>query len=296
MILTGLFDDRFGTPGSFDIVRCRHCGLEQTWPRPLESKLKALYEQFYNFGGEQETTYTRARASFLNSALYRFWAKWEGDFSFHFRQGSGRLLDIGCNEGQGLTFYSRNGFQAEGLEINERAAAVAQQRGFTVHLGPLPEFSPSKPYAVIILANVLEHVPDPVATLSQVNQLLQPGGQVWISCPNADSHWRQRFGRTWINWHVPFHLWHFSPRTLQQVLELTNYRMTELTTCTPSQWLASSLLSKLAGRAGKVNRLLRSAPTVAALMLAAGGISPLLKPMNRRGEGDCLLAIAEKHD
>ena len=42
----------------------------------------------------------------------------EGDFSFHRPKGTGRLVDIGCNEGRGLKIYSRNGFQAEGLELN----------------------------------------------------------------------------------------------------------------------------------------------------------------------------------
>jgi hypothetical protein len=35
-----LYDDRFGAPGAFAIVQCTNCGLEQTWPRPLESDLK----------------------------------------------------------------------------------------------------------------------------------------------------------------------------------------------------------------------------------------------------------------
>jgi hypothetical protein len=46
--------------------------------------------------------------------------------------------------------------------------------------------------------------------LVQVRRLLRPGGEVWISCPNADSLWRRVFGRGWVNWHVPFHLWHFA--------------------------------------------------------------------------------------
>ena len=53
-ILSGLFDDRFGSPGTYDIVRCNACGMEQTWPQPTEGELKELYEQYYNWGGEQE--------------------------------------------------------------------------------------------------------------------------------------------------------------------------------------------------------------------------------------------------
>ena len=42
------------------------------------------------------------------------------------------LLDVGCNEGRGLTMYAGNGFQAEGLELNRVAADAARQKGFVV--------------------------------------------------------------------------------------------------------------------------------------------------------------------
>src|SRR5207245_90274 len=60
-VLSGLTDTRFGTPGSYDIHRCRDCGLERTWPVPSITELKTLYEAQYNFGGETGTRYTRLR-------------------------------------------------------------------------------------------------------------------------------------------------------------------------------------------------------------------------------------------
>jgi len=204
-VLIGLFDDRFGAPGLFDIVKCQKCGLEQTTPQPTIDQLKDLYERFYNFGGEVDTAYTRIREWFLTSPLYRLWLKWDGDISFHLRQGTGRLLDVGCNEGRTLSLYARNGFEAEGLELNEVAAAAATRRGFKVYTVPLEEFEAAVPYDVVVLSNVLEHAMDPLEMLRHVRRLLRPDGQVWISCPNAASYWRQFFGRHWINWHVPFH-------------------------------------------------------------------------------------------
>ena len=51
-----------------------------------------------------------------------------------------QVLDVGCNEGRSLRLYADNGFQVEGLELNEGAAALARQRGFTVHAAPLARF------------------------------------------------------------------------------------------------------------------------------------------------------------
>lgn len=290
--LAGLFDDRFGSPGAYDIVRCADCGMEQVWPRLSEEKLKELYEHYYNWGGEQGTSYTQIRERFLSSAWYRLWLRLDGDISFHLRRGTGRLLDVGCNEGRGLAFYARNGFQAEGLELNERAAAVAKERGFVVHTLPLGEFRPSKPYDVAVLSNVLEHMVDPVATLRQLRGLLRPGGEVWISCPNADSLWRRVFGRRWVQWHVPFHLWHFSPGTLNDVLARAQFELVAMQTVTPSPWLAASLCTFLSQR-GRTNWWMRSAPVMAGLMLASRGfVLPWTARIGGRMAGDCLVATA----
>ena len=123
----GLVDTRYGTQGWFEIRRCDQCGLEQTCPVPSFSELKELYEAQFNFGGERGTLYTRLRERFFFSFIYRLWIGMDGDISFHRHRGPGRLLDIGCNEGRGLRLYARQGFQVEGLELSEKAAAVARE-------------------------------------------------------------------------------------------------------------------------------------------------------------------------
>jgi len=289
----GLRDQRFGAPGTYEILTCPRCGWEQTHPRPTGPELKDLYERFYNAGAEPGSAYQSMRERFLTSGWYRLWLRWDGDPSYHQRRGAGRLLDLGCNEGRSLSLYAANGFAAEGLEINEKAAALARRRGFPVYTGTLEEFNPPEPYAVVVLANVLEHAPDPVAMLAQVRRLLGPGGRVWISCPNAWSLWRRVFGRAWINWHVPYHLWHFSPRTLEAVLARAGLRLTEVKSFTPALWLAQSCCLRLGQRTGGRNRAMRSAPLLAAMMLAARLlVLPFFSRADRRLRGDCLVASA----
>ena len=240
-VLTQLFDDRYYSPGTYDILRCCQCGLMQTWPQPNASEMGEIYKRYYNCGCEKAETYTIIRRRFINSLWYRLWLKLDGDICFHLRQGKGRLLDIGCNEGRGLVFYSQNGFQPEGLEINVKAAAVARAQGFMVHTMPLEQFNPSGFFDVIVLSNVLEHALDPIGMLKHVHRLLQPNGQVWISCPNADSLWRYRLGRNWIHWHIPFHLWHFSPRSLEAMLAFAQFHIMEMQTFDPAIWIAQGL-------------------------------------------------------
>jgi SAM-dependent methyltransferase len=293
--LSGLTDNRFGSPGSYEIRRCVHCGLEQTYPTPSASELKALYETYYNFGGETGTRYTRWRERFLFSFLYRAWIRLDGDVAFHQRRGAGQLLDIGCNEGRGLRLYARNGFQVEGLELNEMAAAVARKVGFEVHTCLIEEFNPVNGYDVAVLANVLEHSLDPRKMLRDVQRILKPGGQVWISCPNSRSWLRKVFGRSWLNWHVPFHIAHFSPTTLCQLLSDTGFSKVELCQITPALWVTQSLLVHLFARKGKKTRQMRNPfLTLFFMVFARFALFPALWFGNQLGRGDCLLVAATK--
>jgi len=297
VVLDGLFDDRFGAPGAYAILKCPACGLEQTWPRPPEVELQELYERFYNAGIDPGGAYRGLRERFFASGLYRLWLRWDGDMGFHGRRGAGRLLDVGCNEGRGLRLYADNGFQVEGLELNEVAAALARRRGFKVHTVPLARFRPDEPYDVVVLANVLEHAWDPVGMLAAVRRLVRREGEVWISCPNAASLWRRVFGRAWVNWHVPYHLWHFSPATLDAVLERAGYEITALATYTPALWMAQSLCVSLAAREGRSNRVMRWAPVAAGLTLMARVlVLPWFRHLNRNRTGDCLLVTARPRE
>lgn len=293
--LSGLTDNRFGSGGEYSIAKCHNCGLLQTIPAPDTEELKQLYETYYNFGGEKGTSYTKSREVFFSSFLYRFWMALDGDISFHSRKGRGRLLDVGCNEGRGLLIYQRNGFDPEGLELNEKAAQNARRAGFTVHTQSLEEFQPEEPFDVVVLSNVLEHAPDPREMLKNVYRVLKPGGQIWISCPNSQSWLRKLFGRSWINWHVPFHLFHFSSKTLTQLLQRCGFEITELKYATPSHWMSSSIVAALSARRGRKTRYLRSPLLVAFLMLFCRFVLfPLLWVGNLSGHGDCLVVVGKK--
>lgn len=295
LVLEKVTDTRFGIPGFYDICQCSACGFEQISPIPSFEVLKNLYEDNYNFGGETGTVYTRLREGFIRSALYRAWTMLDGDISFHLRQGNGRLLDIGCNEGRGLTIYMRNGFQVEGLELNESAAAVARKRGFVVHTCLLNDLNPREPYCVAVLSNVLEHSLNPREMIDDVFRILERGGQIWISCPNSSSWLRKLFGRSWINWHVPFHISHFSSATLRRILLEAGYRDIEIQHLTPSSWVAGSLLAYFFSKPGKINRKLRNPLLVPFLLLFVRFILfPGLWAGNRLGRGDCLLVVAKK--
>lgn len=295
-ILKDVNDTRFGIDYPYQIQKCTHCGLEQTSPLPNQEEMNKLYEQFYNFSGESNTRYTQLRSKFINSFLYRFWLAIDGDISFHLTNGSGKLLDVGCNEGRGLEFYQSHGFSAEGLELNSKAAGVARSKGFTVHGSTLEGYTTENKYDIVVLSNVLEHSLNPGEMLQHIHRLLNTNGQVWISCPNSRSWLRSAFGRYWINWHVPFHVAHFSSDTLQEILKKSQFEVVNQRQETPALWVAHSIIARLFAKPGQPTKQLRSAPLVASLILLIRGLLfPFLWLGNLSKRGDCLVVVARKN-
>jgi 2-polyprenyl-3-methyl-5-hydroxy-6-metoxy-1,4-benzoquinol methylase len=290
-----IFDTRFGMSDIYTLGICSQCEIEQTHPIPTPQELKNLYKQYYNYGGEQGTLYTRLRKLFLNSLVYRLWLSIDGDISFHSRKGNGRLLDVGCNEGRGLWLYQLNGFSVDGLELNEKAAAVARLQGFAVYTQLLEDYQPKDKYDVTVLSNVLEHSLDPKNMLRNTYRILKSEGRVWISCPNSRSWLRSIFGKYWINWHVPFHIVHFTPKSIRKTLQDTGFDQIEIRQETPALWAAHSVIARLFAKRGKPTKQLRNPLIVISLMLFWRGLFfPFLWLGNRLGRGDCLIVTARK--
>lgn len=309
-VYEGLWDDRFGSTGRYDIVRCRMCGTEQTVPRLEPAAMRALYEQYYNFemviatdaqkNIARHKIYGDLREAFINSPLYRFWLAVDGDVSFHTFESSNsptrqRLLDVGCNEGRGLERHRAYGFEAEGLELNRTAAERARGRGFTVHTVPLAELNTDNPFDIVVLSNVIEHSLDPRSMLKDIWRILKPNGEIWISVPNSRSVFRHLFNRRWINWHVPYHVVHFTPQTLELLLLQEHFTVRSMDFLSPALWIAHSLIAVLFAKPDRPTRQLRSPILVGGMTLAFRLLFfPLLWLANRLGYGDCLRIRAFK--
>ena len=54
VLVPHVVDNRFGSPGTYEIRRCAACRGRQTFPRPDAQALKALYERWYNYGGKTD--------------------------------------------------------------------------------------------------------------------------------------------------------------------------------------------------------------------------------------------------
>jgi methionine biosynthesis protein MetW len=105
-----------------------------------------------------------------------------------------RVLEIGCGTGSLSRIVADTcGAEVVGIEPDSQRAERAKTRGLEVHVGYLSSelIHEIGVFDVVLLADVLEHVPNPHAMLSLSRQALKPGGAVIISVPNV-AHWSVR--------------------------------------------------------------------------------------------------------
>jgi methionine biosynthesis protein MetW len=99
-----------------------------------------------------------------------------------------RVLDVGCASGYIMRLLRETrGCTCVGIETGG-AAAEARRQGFEVIEGLAPEAfdvaGRRGPFDHVVLADVLEHTPEPEPILRAVAGLLAPTGSVIVSLPN----------------------------------------------------------------------------------------------------------------
>lgn len=111
----------------------------------------------------------------------------------------GRLLDVGSGPGFLLTVASRRGWEPVGLDINEWAAEYGRKElGVDVRAGTLHEAAfPESAFDALTMMDLIEHVPDPGALVSEAARVVRPGGALAILTPDAGAVSSRALGHRW---------------------------------------------------------------------------------------------------
>jgi len=99
----------------------------------------------------------------------------------------GRLLDVGFGNGSLMTTAAEYGYEVLGIDAREENVRLMQQLGYEAQAVDFEAFRPDRPFDVLCMADVLEHLPYPKRALRHAHDLLAPGGMLFLSMPNADA-------------------------------------------------------------------------------------------------------------
>lgn len=197
----------------------------ETYPQPSLEKLPEYYQS------ENYISHTDAKRNlfekvyhFVKSISLKRKLRLIDSFSLENKN----LLDVGCGTGDFLQIAKENGWKVSGIEPNEQARQIANQKsGNSVFdVEQLLKFQ-SQSFDVITLWHVLEHLPNLNQQLSDLNNLLKPNGTLVIAVPNYKSYDANYYKEFWAAYDVPRHLWHFSQTSIFRLVSKVNMKVTQ---------------------------------------------------------------------
>ena len=144
-----------------------------------------------------------------------------------------KILEIGCSTGELLEMLRlRNGLSTEnclGFEKDSRSAFHAGKTfGLDVKTTNFCDSPPDGIFDRIIFWHTLEHIHRVNETLDKTRRSLDKKGVMIIALPNAASFDATLYGKHWVAWDAPRHLYHFTPATLGKLLNKHGLEITAM--------------------------------------------------------------------
>jgi SAM-dependent methyltransferase len=216
---------RYEHRGTFPLVECRACGMRFLSVQPAADALAELYSADYF---ESDFRCGRSEANAFAGDAFRGENR---DLVAGFERllpNRGALLEVGSAAGWLLAAARDRGWTVRGVELSADAAAHARSLGLDVHHGDLASarLAPDQ-FDLVYMGDVLEHVPDCRAVLTEVVRVLKPGGFLSLRGPTTTNSMARSaglavygaMGRDLVLHEPPYHLWEFRPGSLRTLFE-----------------------------------------------------------------------------
>lgn len=267
------------TKNGFNLLECTNCKLCF-----IENPLNDVdFLKLYSFGAGYHNNLTDLKNFDLRIKYsYRDLKKIEG------LKKTGKLLDIGCSVGYFMIAARNKGWSTVGIEFSvDTAKTAAEKYNLNVIQGTTEQIDlGEEEFDVIVLRDLIEHVKNPLKTMSFVNKHLKNDGIVFITTPNIDGLFPKlsyHFGKKinyWPHPEPPFHLYQFSLKTIKMVLAKTGFNIIKIYTS------HIPLLYSFGGIRSHLKNPIRIIFT--GLFLPSAIIGPLFK------RGDTMTIVAQK--
>ncbi len=219
------------------MYRCVACKVAFVHPVPSDAKLAEFYSTFHkgdDEGGVYDAMEGRMQADFpakvglVKAALARLGGA---------GGGAGRVLDVGCGKGYFVKAACDAGIDAEGIDLSDTGVRFAtEELKVRACVGRIDtcaeEFVRDRGmFDVVTFWATIEHVPDPVATLSAIRRVLRPGGMLLLDT-GIGWDWLDRSLPGRVQWYdPPQHLYVFSEASMRHALQASGFTTVSFDGC-----------------------------------------------------------------
>ena len=203
----------------FRVMRCGECGLDFLSPRITEEDILDFYQ------GQDYYAPSHARQGYDDYLDLR--VAWIKTFRRRLEnvavyKSEGRILDVGCGPGFFLEAAKEMGYtDLWGIDPSDYIVGVSREKFGEKILQGTIESDELKPESFDILTafDVFEHIYRPVAFLDRAHELLKEDGVIAFTTPNPKSFLARVFGKQWVSFKMPEHVFYWSPETVRKVME-----------------------------------------------------------------------------
>jgi 2-polyprenyl-3-methyl-5-hydroxy-6-metoxy-1,4-benzoquinol methylase len=231
----------------FAYVRCKCCDLVQMNPQPVPQDVQSRYREshgtdYLSYERVNEEAFLRLQDLSLKDAGFYNLADppLPENVNVYISPPPGTsvpgalapgVLDIGCATGALLETLREKGWRTKGVEISTPQADYARmKRNLDVSSLPLEEnHFPAESFQAVLASHLIEHLNDPASLVREVYRILAPGGRFFVTTPNIAGFQARFFGPRWRS-AIFDHLYLFSKKTLNRMLEQTGFRTGKIVT------------------------------------------------------------------
>ncbi len=109
-------------------------------------------------------------------------------FKKFFSVNGANFLEIGCGEGYMLIDANKTEWNIYGIDVSDNRVREAKDNRINFEVGNLLEKNyESEFFDFVYMDSVLEHVPDPIKYMNEINRILKKDGLLYLAVPNENA-------------------------------------------------------------------------------------------------------------
>lgn len=220
---------------TYDLYECNSCKASYATPLSVDDSIyNLIYKNANNITGysrynelSQLVLIQKDPMRFLSDSSDICWS-----INSHFYSGaiktSHKVLEVGSGLGYRTYSLVKMGYNVKGVDISQEAVDKATKlygnHFICADINEMAEV-PSHRYDSIIMAEVIEHIPDIHKFMSSLYRMLEPGGKLFLTTPNKDAFPN---GTIWNTTPPPVHLFWLTEKSMLETGKRLNAKVSFL--------------------------------------------------------------------
>ena len=202
-----------------DTVACLQCPTLYSRNRLTEESLNVFYSDFYRnlYGGLDSPNNDWLDQQTKNGR--RIFTLLDDNKLLPNSDTSLRVLEIGAGAGGALVPFKEAGHSVLGIDFDEKFLDFGRSNGLSLQRGGIQDLDGLKTFDVVLLKDVLEHLPDPLQALRMIRESLSEKGVAYIQVPGLQALGPLGYRYDFLRYLQVAHICHYTIESLAYLCE-----------------------------------------------------------------------------